>query len=327
MKKTVNIILPVYNVAAYLDRCMNSLINQTYEDKRIILVDDGSTDESGRLCDEYAKRYECVHVLHKANGGVSSARNAGLELALKMGGYIHFVDPDDYIARDCEEKLIAALEETGADMAVCDINYVYEDGLIKPRGHYRQFDKPTVIKDEKLFELVFLKSGVLWNKLFKAEHIQNLRLNENYSIGEDNLFLFQVLLNVGSAVIVPDTLCFYCIRKGSSTKETNLSLQCLDFIDAALECYLLCKVHYPQVREACVGRLMIAIGFAADKVTYQRKHFGLTYEQAKPYLDKIRKSIKITLPSYLRYNSISVNIKTMLFLIFPRGVYRAAGRK
>ena len=92
MKKTVNIIIPVYNVAKYLERCMNSLIHQTYNNIRIIFIDDGSTDNSGKICDEYANLYENVHVLHKTNGGVSSARNAGLDYVSRIssGGVYSF---------------------------------------------------------------------------------------------------------------------------------------------------------------------------------------------------------------------------------------------
>lgn len=122
MKELISIIVPVYNVEQYLDDCLISIINQTYKNLEIILIDDGSTDKSGKICDEYAKKDSRIIVIHKENGGVSSARNAGLRIA--KGAYIGFVDPDDWIAEDMYEVLYSNAKKYDADVSVCKYKIV-----------------------------------------------------------------------------------------------------------------------------------------------------------------------------------------------------------
>ena len=125
----ISVIVPVYNVAPYLDRCIKSIISQTYKNLEIILVDDGSTDESGVMCDHYAKLDDRIIVIHKVKGGASSARNAGLDHA--NGNYIGFVDSDDYIGKDMYNQLYHDLEESHADVACCGFYHHYEGQTLK----------------------------------------------------------------------------------------------------------------------------------------------------------------------------------------------------
>lgn len=120
----ISVIVPVYNTENYLRRCINSILDQTFTDLELILVDDGSTDCSGTICDEYAEKDSRVKVCHKANGGVSSARNAGL--ALISGEYLTFVDSDDWLSIECFEKMISAIREYGAELCICRIKRVNE---------------------------------------------------------------------------------------------------------------------------------------------------------------------------------------------------------
>ena len=117
MDEKISVIVPVYNVEQYLERCVDSIINQTYKNLEIILVNDGSTDNSGKLCDELAKRDDRIRVIHKGNGGLSDARNAGIEEA--ESDLIGFIDSDDYIDEDMYELLIDNLRETNADLSMC----------------------------------------------------------------------------------------------------------------------------------------------------------------------------------------------------------------
>ena len=127
MKELISIIVPVYNVEQYLDDCLISIINQTYKNIEIILIDDGSTDKSGKICDEYAKKDSRIIVIHKENGGVSSARNAGLRIA--KGAYIGFVDPDDWIAEDMYEVLYSNAKKYDADVSVCKYKIVKNNSI------------------------------------------------------------------------------------------------------------------------------------------------------------------------------------------------------
>lgn len=117
MEKCVSVIVPIYNVEPYLKRAVDSIIDQTYSRLEIILVDDGSPDSCGKICDDYAKKDNRIKVIHKANGGLSDARNAGLDIA--TGDYIAFVDSDDYIAEDFVKTLLAELEKHDADVSMC----------------------------------------------------------------------------------------------------------------------------------------------------------------------------------------------------------------
>ncbi|MBQ8615735.1 MAG: glycosyltransferase, partial [Clostridia bacterium] len=123
--KKISIILPVYNVENYLDKCLTSLVNQTYQNLEIILVNDGSPDNSGEVCENWAKKDSRIKVLHKANGGVSSARNFGLDNA--TGDFIGFIDPDDFVELDMYEKLLNALNSQNATMAMCRYQNVFEN--------------------------------------------------------------------------------------------------------------------------------------------------------------------------------------------------------
>ena len=118
-KPNISIIVPVYNIEEYLPRCIESILNQTYNNLELILVDDGSKDKSGEICDAYAKKDNRVVVLHKENGGSSSARNAGIAIA--KGEYLGFVDSDDYIEPDMYEKMVAVIEKTGCKIETLDV--------------------------------------------------------------------------------------------------------------------------------------------------------------------------------------------------------------
>lgn len=122
----ISVIVPVYKVEQYLEKCVNSITAQTYSNLEIILVDDGSPDKCGDICDSLAEKDKRIKVIHKMNGGLSSARNAGIDIA--TGQYIGFVDSDDFIEPEMYEKLLKLIKQEGTKLAVCAVNYVYEDG-------------------------------------------------------------------------------------------------------------------------------------------------------------------------------------------------------
>ena len=136
---TISVIVPVYNIEGYLGKCIDSIIAQTYKDLEIILVDDGSSDHCGAICDKYAKKDNRIKVIHKPNGGLSDARNHGIEAA--TGSYLGFVDGDDYIEPQMYEKLHNALVENDAEMSICSFRYV---------GGYEERNGRLSIADEVL---------------------------------------------------------------------------------------------------------------------------------------------------------------------------------
>ena len=125
MDKRVSVIIPVYNVGNYLDRCMKSIVNQTYKNLEIILVDDGSTDQSAELCDRWAEKDERISVVHQNNGGLSNARNTGLDRA--KGEYLTFIDSDDIVSHLLIEKLVLKSESESADISICDVQHIFSE--------------------------------------------------------------------------------------------------------------------------------------------------------------------------------------------------------
>lgn len=185
----ISIIIPIYKVEQYLDECVTSIINQTYKDLEIILVDDGSPDSCPQMCDEWAKKDARIKVVHKKNGGLSSARNAGLKVA--TGEYIGFVDSDDYVDETMYEDLMRVMNLNEKTMVVSSPIIRNTDGVFTPYkvGTYDYKDEDTISFAEymKLF-LGMNMDATVWNKLYKREFIQTMfREGRN---NEDYLFMF-----------------------------------------------------------------------------------------------------------------------------------------
>ena len=192
--KKVSVIVPVYNAESVLHYCVDSILNQTFKDYELILVDDGSTDGSGALCDEYALTNENVLVKHMENQGVSVARNTGIELA--KGEYICFVDSDDYVEKDFLQEMVGKAEE-GFDFVLTAYQWVddyncnaFKTVIYIEKESYSVADKNSLMN---LSNLVLLSQP--WNKLFKREIIidNHIRMPENISLGEDTVFVFRYL--------------------------------------------------------------------------------------------------------------------------------------
>lgn len=198
----VSIIVPVYNNVASIRQCLDSILNQTYPNIEIIIIDDGSNDGSEKICDEYARQYEKVKVVHKNNGGVSSARNLGLENA--TGSYIGFVDSDDYIENIMYQKLIEEIKD--ADLVMC--SYYSGDIIVEGTRLKHKMDRAgtmtSIIVDDQY-------KGYLWNKLFKKSIIDHsqLRFNSSIHLGEDLLFCVQYIDKIEMAIAIPDPLYHY----------------------------------------------------------------------------------------------------------------------
>lgn len=198
--KKISVIVPIYNSEDYIDRCVRSIVEQSYKNIEIILVDDGSTDNSSMMCDEWAKNDKRVKVIHKENGGVSSARNEGLKIA--KGDYISFVDSDDYIDKKMIEKMLNQMEKGNTDLVIC--NY-------EPNSNY---NTNKLISKNDFYNLILDKTlfrGYLWNKLYKKEIISknNLKLDSKIHICEDLLFNCEYALYCNDIRVINDKLYYY----------------------------------------------------------------------------------------------------------------------
>jgi len=172
MSDLISIIIPVYNVEKYLERCVKSVINQTYKNLEIILVDDGAKDNSGKMCDELSKLDSRIKVIHKENGGLSDARNFGLKIA--TGDYIGFVDSDDYIADDMYETLYHTIKNNNADISIVSFYEMYKEKVIGVRdsGNLEILSKQEAMKELLIDTKI---QSYAWNKLFKKELFNDLK--------------------------------------------------------------------------------------------------------------------------------------------------------
>lgn len=218
----VSIIVPVYNVEKYLKRCLDSLVNQTLNDIEIICINDGSTDDSLDILNEYAKRDERIVVINQENSGQSVARNKGIDVA--KGEYIGFVDSDDWVSEDYFEKLYNSAIQNDAEIAVGGIIRLHRFN----RRKFLSFEQETVTSDINLkFELCDLpEKSYVWNKIYKSSKLKEIGLKfEKGIIFEDCIFTPQALFYFGKLVTVPDTYYFYWRRSNSTvTRKDEKSL-------------------------------------------------------------------------------------------------------
>lgn len=215
----ISIIVPVYNQEKHVERCLNSIKNQTYTDIEVILVDDGSTDDSGAICRRFSEKDKRFHYIYQENRGVGGARNKGVEEA--GGEYISFVDPDDYIEEKYCEILLGVLEKEGADISCCSSYDEYEDGrptegflkVEKERGDHQVY-KYT---GEEFSCVVREKNHLtVWGKLFKSDCIREIKFSEKVFVGEDTLFLMQALKRAEKVALFNSFLYHYITYKESA---------------------------------------------------------------------------------------------------------------
>ena len=229
----VSIIVPVYQVETYLRQCIDSILAQTFTDFELILVDDGSKDKSGEICEEYAGKDGRVRVIHKENGGLSDARNAGLEQA--AGKYFMFVDSDDYIAPTMIERLYNSIQSESADIAACNFCYVFDK---KEKKDFSTAMEAEVLQGSEIF--YYRKNDrsygfwtVAWNKLYKSETFRNVRFRFG-KYHEDEFWandIYQLEIRVAT---IPECLYYYRQRDNSIMGKESIARN-LDILEALRE--------------------------------------------------------------------------------------------
>lgn len=231
-KALISIIIPVYKVEKYLEKCIQSVINQTYENLQIILVDDGSPDNCGKICDEYAKKDHRIEVIHKSNGGLSDARNKGLEMA--KGEYIGFVDSDDYIEADMYEVLYNLLKQYNADVSICNF-YTVSQGKISIKNAdngINEYNRIEILKEILLDKNI---QSYAWNKLYKKELFDEIK----YPIGkkyEDIGTTFYLLEKCNKVVVTGKSEYYYINRQDSIVNNVTEST-ITDYIEVIMQRY------------------------------------------------------------------------------------------
>ena len=221
----VSIIVPIYNAEKSIARCIDSILSQEYTDFELILCDDGSTDKSGQIIDEYREKDERIRVLHKENTGVSDTRNQGIAVA--KGKYIQFLDADDWITVDATKLLVRTMKEGGCDLVISDFYRVIGERI----SHKGDIDADGILTQEEFAEYMMVNPadfyyGVLWNKLYKREIIEkyHLKMDESVSWCEDFLFNLEYLLHTKRIAALQVPIYYYMKTEGSlATQGINLS--------------------------------------------------------------------------------------------------------
>lgn len=279
----ITVIVPVYRVEAYLPRCLDSIVTQTFRDLEILLVDDGSPDRCGEICDEYAEKDSRIRVIHKENGGLSSARNAGLDIA--RGEYVAFVDSDDYLNADCYEKLLACAERNGVKLVCAGRWDVSQRTGERKAGLCPQ--REEVVSGVELTRRIFTWENLdsaAWDKLYSRELFDGIR----YPLGvwsEDMPVTYRLALAAGEAALCPERVYNYFHREGSIT-YTGISEKTFHFSEHSEKIYLSIREQYPELEEA--ARYLRACAW-----TYNIKSLDLAEpEDRERFRDRYRGSRK-----------------------------------
>lgn len=332
----ISIIVPIYNVEKYLRKCIDSILNQSYDNLQIILVDDGSPDNCPKICDEYLNKDNRIQVIHKSNGGLSSARNAGIKVA--NGKYIAFIDSDDYIELNMIEKLVNAIEKSNADLCICGIRWVNKDGTLFTKVAKSPI-KNIVYDDDKKFDL-FIQANYFYyvtavNKLYKKSLFDSILFPEQ-KINEDEFTAHHIFNCCNRICCIEDELYNY-VQADTSIMRSEFSIKRLDgveaFLDRALffknkkmrEHYVFCTRQAYGLMYTCLQRLDVyknrKIIHPLFKKVYKYLKFDL--RRIKLYLAYYPKLIKGAIKyflykSYLRENFKTKNDSRIVLLATPQ---------
>lgn len=215
----ISVIVPVYNMEQYLERCVNSIVDQTYRNLEIILVDDGSTDRSPRMCDEYAAKDGRIKVVHKVNGGLSDARNAGLQVA--TGTYIGYVDSDDWIEPQMYQRMYEACIEHQAQVAVCRYAKIYRDHVDREgNGQVTVFDREGILKIYLTDQPEYVVYNSVWSKLFAREVVEGVLFPVGKN-SEDIMYTTKAFCKLEKAVYIDECLYDYVLDREGSIMNVN----------------------------------------------------------------------------------------------------------
>ncbi len=257
----ISVIVPVYNVQQYLHKCIDSVLAQSYTNLEILLIDDGAKDNSGAICDEYALRDSRVRVIHKENGGLSDARNKGIEEA--HGEYLGFIDSDDFIDFDMYEVLYNTLKKHDADMSMCGVYELYEGQEAEQVSEIRDF----ACSPEEAMKIVIdgqINYAYAVNKLYKRELFDEIR----YPVGKiiEDAFVILFLLEKTSRVALTNARKYYYFHRENSITSRTFSKKHYDCIEAHENNYKFICENHPALEKTARMRLYWSRFFVLDKM-------------------------------------------------------------
>lgn len=251
MDYRISVIIPVYNVEKYLNRCVESVIDQTYANLEIILVDDGSTDESTKICDDWKAKDSRISVIHKANGGLASARNAGLEMA--TGDFVSFIDSDDYIDKALYTDMVKYFDDDSLNIVAFGLYEVYGDNKTSVNIKDGYIDVKEAIKH--LLTWDGQVRSFAWNKIYRMSVVRKMRFYEDLRYGEDTPFVFGTLINSEKYLQI-NRPYYYYVRRNDSLIGDTYKTRWLLSIEASRKILLFCienKSPYFDLARCSVG--------------------------------------------------------------------------
>ena len=309
----VSVIVPVYKVEQYISKCLDSLVNQTLEDMEIIVVNDGSPDNSEKIIKDYAKKYKNIKYLKKENGGLSSARNFGLKHA--TGEYIGFVDSDDYVDKRMYQMMYEKAIEASADLVVCDLNYVYEDKEEKAYSNIKT--DTTDIKS--IMNNIY---PAAWNKLYKKELFDNEVYFKEGVWYEDVEFIYRLLPYVNKIGVVHEHFYKYIQRENSIIRTIDKRLyNYIDNWNGILEFYKKRDLYisYKKELEYSYVRYLYA--------TFIKQACKYDYENYLKAVDEAIKNVKNSFPKYRKNKYFYKSLKGIYLIIFNKDLAKILYKK
>lgn len=298
-KKLISIIVPIYNAEKYIERCVNSILSQSYKELEIILVNDGSTDKTKEICDKLADKDKRISVIHKRNEGVSKARNTGLDIV--TGEYVLFADSDDWLEESMCEKMMNCALKNNSDIVVCEYNNYYENTRELEDVKLKDYDNisfsSVITNDNSKY------GGFPWNKLIKREVIKH-QFNENIHYYENLLFFLQNSKEDLKYSVVHESLYNYCINDNSAVHSKKYSIKKL----SALEALKMVIPLVPSENEV-LHKYVFVMSYYNNLYYIKKEHIEKTcIEKYKETVNKFYKEIK-------KSKELKINNKLKLFVL------------
>lgn len=323
MPEKVSVVVPIYKVENYLERCINSIISQSYSNLEILLVNDGSPDNCGAIAEIYAKKDSRIMVLHKKNGGLSDARNYGMRFV--TGEYTLFVDSDDWLHTKMVEIAVEHMKQFKADVVQTAFYYAYDNFLLYDQRCYSIDNPPMVFSNTELMKELMVNEKVknfAWGKLFRTELIKDILFKKGV-LFEDVFWTYKVFQHINKYVLLHQPLCFYYHRDDSIVAA--YSLRNLDILKGMLERHQFIKTHYKSLAdESYKGILKESIlqyNLLIRKRSIDRK--GKEKKKIKMYIKNHKKELKRAVSK-----DTGLKVQLLLFLVHPYiNILYLAGRK
>ncbi|EID25777.1 MULTISPECIES: glycosyltransferase family 2 protein [Streptococcus] len=289
MGEKISVIVPVYNVEAYLERCVESILQQTYAHFELILINDGSTDSSGQICDHLASQYENIKVYHIENAGVSNARNMGIQLA--TGSWVTFIDSDDFVTQDYLATLASAVEGLNVGFVIAPLHHIKNGVVTDLPPHSGKTELWSTEETMKELLMTTRTSFFPVAKLFKRDLLADDKFNTNYHLAEDALFLTELLLKTRcSCVFIDKPVYYYDHREGSATTSVNRHV--FDTIEVYKQIIAQVSQAFPNLKYELINRECWSYITVYDKIIFtSREEYQKEKAELRTWIVQHRREI------------------------------------